>query len=99
MFLESKCSKEYGIASYAIFTRILAHCCSLKAGTFNYFTGDTHIYENHIKPLKQQLNRIPKKFPKLYLNADVKDIYSLKYEDFKILDYECHDAIKMEMAV
>jgi dihydrofolate reductase/thymidylate synthase len=89
----------FNIASYAIFTRILAHCCSLKAGIFYHVTGDTHIYVNHVDGLKQQLGRIPREFPKLLINTENKDIFSLCYKDFEIVDYNPYDNIKLEMAV
>jgi dihydrofolate reductase/thymidylate synthase len=89
----------FNIASYSLLTIILAHCCSLNPGTFTYYTGDTHIYENHIEAMKKQLYRVPRQAPKLMILRDDKDIFSLKYEDFKLIDYEPYGPIKMDMAV
>lgn len=61
--------------------------------------GDAHIYVNHVEPLKQQLRNTPRHFPRLHINPAKTDIDSFVFEDFELLDYQPHKAIKMEMAV
>ena len=55
----------FNIASYALLTRMIAHCCDLKPGDFIHTIGDAHVYLNHVEPLKIQLERTPKPFPTL----------------------------------
>uniref|UniRef100_A0A4X2M9X2 Thymidylate synthase n=1 Tax=Vombatus ursinus TaxID=29139 RepID=A0A4X2M9X2_VOMUR len=89
----------FNIASYSLLTYMIAHVTGLKPGDFVHTLGDAHIYLNHIEPLKIQLQREPRPFPKLKILREVKTIDDFKAEDFLIEDYNPHPAIKMEMAV
>jgi len=89
----------FNIASYALLTRIIAQACNLQCGDFIHVIGDCHVYLNHIEPLKIQLQRKPKKFPKLKINPNITNINEFTFDDFKILDYDPYPAIKMQMAV
>lgn len=89
----------FNIASYALLTYMIAHITGLKTGDFIHTMGDTHVYKNHIEPLKEQLGRVPRKFPKLLIKRKVEDIEDFKFEDFEIVDYKPYPKIQMEMAV
>lgn len=92
----------FNIASYAVLTHIMAKATNLKAGDLIFTSGDTHIYKNHIEPLKEQISRDPYPFPTLKINKDIDciaDIEKLKFEDFEVIGYQHHPPIKMEMAV
>ncbi|RXN00702.1 Thymidylate synthase [Acipenser ruthenus] len=89
----------FNIASYALLTYMIAHVTGLKPGDFVHSLGDAHIYVNHIEPLKIQLQREPRPFPKLKILRKVDSIDDFKAEDFEIIDYNPHPAIKMQMAV
>merc|ERR1719384_616456 len=89
----------FNIASYSLLTRMMAQVCGLKAGDFVHVIGDTHVYQNHIEPLKQQLERDPRPFPTLRINPDVKDIDGFKLSDFELVGYNPLGKIAMEMAV
>lgn len=89
----------FNIASYGLFTHMMAHVCGLKAAEFIHVLGDTHVYLNHIAALKEQLTRTPRPFPKLKINPDVKDIDSFKADDLELVGYNPHPPIKMDMAV
>ena len=89
----------FNIASYALLTRLLAQVCGLKAGDFIHNMGDTHVYLNHIEPLKEQVEREPRPFPTLNINPDVTDIDGFTFADFEIVGYEPHKKIEMKMAV
>ncbi|KAK3874395.1 hypothetical protein Pcinc_020690 [Petrolisthes cinctipes] len=90
----------FNIASYSLLTHMVAHVTGLKAGDLIYFTGDTHIYSNHIDALKIQLERKPEvPFPKLRFKEEREDIDKFKYEDFIIEGCEPQSTIKMQMAV
>lgn len=89
----------FNIASYALLTHMIAHVTGLKPGEFIHTTGDTHVYRNHVEPLKEQLTREPRPFPKLEIKRKVESIDDFKFEDFDVKDYNPHPSIKMEMAV
>ena len=89
----------FNIASYALLTHMIAHVTDLKPGDFVHTLGDAHVYLNHIEPLKVQLERQPKEFPKLLIKRKVEKIEDFKFEDFAMEGYEPHPKITMEMAV
>lgn len=89
----------FNIASYALLTVMIAHVCKLKPGDFIHTLGDSHVYMNHIEPLKEQLQRDPKPFPTVKITREVSDITQFCTEDFLLEGYEPHGPIKMQMAV
>jgi thymidylate synthase len=91
----------FNIASYSLLTIMVAHVTGLKPGEFIHFIGETHVYNNHIEPLKKQLERYPKAFPKLYISSDrvIGEIDDFSYEDFVLEGYSPHSKVKMDMAV
>eukprot|EP01083_Nonionella_stella_P276799 940855_1 len=88
----------FNIASYALLTRIIAQICDLEAGEFVHTIGDAHVYLNHVEPLKEQLKRVPMKFPILKINPNKKNVDEFEYKDFKVVGYKSHKTIKMKMA-
>lgn len=89
----------FNIASYALLTHMVAKVTGKRPGEFVHTLGDAHIYLNHVDAVKQQLEREPRPFPKLCIKRDVKDIFDFRFDDFEIVDYHPHPAIKMEMSV
>lgn len=89
----------FNIASYALLTRMLAQVCGLKPGELVHTLGDAHVYLNHVQALRTQLERQPRAFPTLQLNADVTDIDAFTLADFTIQGYDPHPKIEMQMAV
>ncbi len=89
----------FNIASYALFTMMMAQVCDLKPGEFIHTFGDAHIYSNHKEQIDLQLSREPRPLPKLMINPEVKDIFSFKFEDFTLVDYDPHPHIKGMVAV
>ncbi|XP_056155538.1 thymidylate synthase-like [Lampris incognitus] len=89
----------FNIASYALLTYMIAHITGLKTGDFVHTLGDAHIYINHTEPLKEQLQREIRPFPKLKILRKVENIDDFCAEDFEICDYNPHPTIKMQMAV
>ena len=89
----------FNIASYALLTHMIAHVTDLKPGDFVHTLGDAHVYKNHVEPLKLQLEREPKSFPKLIIKRKVDNIEDFSFEDFTVEGYEPHPKIAMEMAV
>lgn len=89
----------FNIASYALLTMMVAQVCGLKPGDFVHTIGDAHIYINHIEQVKLQLSRTPYPLPTMRINPEVKDIFSFKYEDFTLENYQCHPTIKGEISV
>lgn len=91
----------FNIASYALLTHMVAHVTGRKAGDLVHTIGDAHVYLNHIEPLKEQLKRTPRAFPKIYLHPKKENptIDDFTYDDFSVVGYSPMKTIKMEMAV
>ncbi|MDR1199309.1 MAG: thymidylate synthase [Prevotellaceae bacterium] len=89
----------FNIASYALLTMMMAQVCNLQVGEFVHSFGDAHIYLNHIEQVKTQLLRKPFELPEMKINPDIKSIFDFKYEDFELINYNCHPAIKAPIAV
>lgn len=89
----------FNIASYSLFTHMIAQVCGLDVGDFVHTFGDAHIYNNHFEQVKLQLSREPRALPTLKLNPEVKDIFAFRYEDIAIEHYDPHPGIKAPVAV
>lgn len=89
----------FNVASYSLLTCMIAQVCGLKAGEFIHTLGDAHVYNNHIGPLEEQLQRTPRAFPTLKINKNITDIEEFTLEDLQIENYKPQKTIKMEMAV
>ncbi|MFD2919589.1 thymidylate synthase [Terrimonas rubra] len=89
----------FNIASYALLTLMIAQVCDLQPGDFVHTFGDVHIYSNHKEQVNLQLSRSPLPLPVMKINPAVKDIFSFRYEDFTLENYESHPAIKAQVAV
>jgi thymidylate synthase len=89
----------FNIASYALLTMMIAQVCDLEPGEFVHSFGDVHLYSNHFEQAKLQLTRTPFPLPKMNINPAVKDILDFKFEDFELLNYQSHPAIKAPVAV
>lgn len=89
----------FNIASYALLTMMVAQVCDLKPGVFIHTFGDAHLYTNHLEQAKLQLSRNPRPLPSMKINPEVKDIFSFRYEDFTLQNYDPHPRIKAQVAV
>ena len=89
----------FNIASYALFTMMVAQVCGYQPGEFIHTFGDAHIYKNHLEQIRLQLSRDPRPLPKMIINPGVKKIDDFKFEDFTLLDYHPHPHIKGAVAV
>ena len=89
----------FNIASYALFTMMVAQACDLKLGDFVHSFGDVHLYNNHFEQAKLQLTRTPFPLPAMKINPAVKDIFGFTFEDFELVNYQSHPAIKAPVAV
>lgn len=89
----------FNIASYALFTMMLAQVCGYQPGEFVHTFGDAHLYSNHFEQARLQLSREPRALPTLWINPDVKDIFAFKFEDFRLDGYDPHPHIAAPVAV
>lgn len=89
----------FNIASYALFTLMVAQVCGLKPGDFVHTLGDAHLYLNHLEQAHEQLSRTPRALPTMGINPAVQDIFGFKFEDFALEDYDPHAAIRAPVAV
>ena len=89
----------FNIASYALLTMMVAQVTGLKPGDFVHSLGDAHLYSNHLEQARLQLTRPTRPLPTMKINPDVKDIFSFRYEDFTLENYDPHPHIKAEVAV
>jgi thymidylate synthase len=89
----------FNIASYALFTMMIAQVCNLELGDFVHSFGDVHLYNNHIEQATLQLSREPFPLPVMKINPSVKDIFSFSFEDFTLEGYQSHPGIKAPVAV
>ncbi len=89
----------FNIASYALLTMMVAQVCGYELGDFVHTMGDAHLYSNHVEQADTQLDRVPLPLPTIWINPEVNDIFGFQYEDFRLDNYRCHDAIKAPIAV
>lgn len=89
----------FNIASYSLLTMMVAQVVGLEPGDFVHTFGDVHIYLNHQDQVQTQLAREPYPLPQMKINPDVKDLFSFRFEDFELVNYQCHPAIRAPIAV
>lgn len=89
----------FNIASYALFTMMIAQACDLQPGDFVHTLGDAHLYSNHLEQARLQLTRDPRPLPEMEINPNIKDIFSFRYDDFTLKNYDPHPHIKAQVAV
>ena len=89
----------FNIASYALFTMMIAQVCGYQVGEFIHTFGDAHIYNNHIEQLELQLSRTPRPLPTMKINPEVKSIFDFTFDDFELLHYHPHPHIKGVVAI
>ena len=89
----------FNIASYALFTMMIAQVCDMDAGDFIHSFGDVHLYSNHFEQADLQLTRTPFPLPTMKINPAVDDIFNFNFEDFELLNYQAHPGIKAPVAV
>lgn len=89
----------FNIASYALFTMMVAQVCDLELEDFVHTFGDAHLYLNHLEQTQEQLKRTPFALPQMKINPAVKNIFDFKFEDFELINYEAHPHIKAPVAV
>lgn len=89
----------FNIASYSLLTMMIAQVVGLEPGDFVHTFGDVHIYLNHLEQVETQLSREPFPLPEMRINPDVKDLFEFRYDDFELVNYQCHPAIRAPIAV
>jgi len=89
----------FNIASYALLTMMVAQVCGLDPGDFVHTFGDAHLYLNHLEQAREQLSRQPRALPRMEINSEIRDLFAFRYQDFSLVGYDPHPAIKAPVAV
>ena len=89
----------FNIASYSLLTHMLAQQCDLKLGEFIWTGGDVHLYLNHLEQAKQQLARTPYSLPQLMIKTKPDSIFDYAYDDFELINYQCHPHIPAPISI
>jgi thymidylate synthase len=89
----------FNIASYALLTMMMAQVTGLEVGEFVHTLGDAHLYLNHMEQAMTQLKREPRSKPLMKINPEIKDLFGFKYDDFELIGYDPHPAIKAPVAI
>lgn len=89
----------FNISSYALLTMMMAQVTNLQPGDFVHTFGDVHLYSNHFEQAELQLSRTPFPLPQMKINSEVTSIFDFKYQDFELVNYQSHPAIKAPVAV
>jgi len=89
----------FNIASYALLMHMVAQQVNMAVGDFVWTGGDVHIYSNHMEQVKEQLTRKPLPLPKLVIKRKPESIFDYQFEDFEVVDYQSHPAIKAPVAI
>jgi thymidylate synthase len=89
----------FNIASYALFTMMIAQVCGLELGDFVHTFGDAHLYLNHMEQVNEQLSRSPLALPTMNINPEIESIFGFTFEDFELVNYESHAHIKAPISV
>jgi thymidylate synthase len=89
----------FNIASYSLLTMMVAQVVDLRPGDFVHTFGDLHLYQNHLEQAREQLTRDCRSLPRMRLNPAVKNIYDFEFEDFELIDYEPHPAIRAPISI
>ena len=89
----------FNIASYSLLTIMVAQVVDLRPGDFVHTFGDLHLYQNHLEQAREQLTRDCRSLPRMRLNPAVKNIHEFEFEDFELIDYEPHPAIKAPISI
>ena len=89
----------FNIASYSLFTHMIAQVCGLQVGEFIHTIGDAHIYSNHVEQVKEQISRVPNAGPNLWLNPAITDITQFTMDDIRLWNYQHQPAINAPMSV
>jgi thymidylate synthase len=89
----------FNLASYALFTQMMAQVTGLQAGDFVHTFGDAHLYLNHLEQAELQLSRTPRPLPVMQINPDIDDLFAFRFDDFELQNYDPHPHIKAPVAV
>ena len=89
----------FNIASYALFTMMIAQVCGLELGDFVHTFGDAHLYLNHMEQVNEQLSRSPLALPTMKINSEIDSIFDFTFDDFELINYESHAHIKAAISV
>ena len=82
---------NWNVCQYAVLLHMFAQVSNLKAGELLHVIADAHIYDRHVPMVKELLSLEPYPAPKLWINPDIKDFYAFTVDDFKLVDYKCHE--------
>ena len=91
--------QPFNVFQYYVLQRMIAQVTGYELGTLTFNINDTHVYERHIEPLQEQIQREPYDAPELWVNPEIKNFDDFTIEDFKLIDYVHHGKVPMEVAI
>lgn len=89
----------FNIASYSLLTMMIAQVSGYEPGEFVHTFGDAHLYSNHIEQAELQLSREPFPLPQMHLNPKIENLFDFQFQDFELVNYQCHPRISAPIAV
>jgi thymidylate synthase len=87
------------VYQYSILHRLIAQVTGHEVGEICFNIDNAHIYDRHVGLLEEQVERPTHQSPKIWINPDITSFYDFTTDDIKLIDYECGDSIKMEVAI
>ncbi|WP_028612012.1 thymidylate synthase [Paenibacillus harenae] len=89
----------FNVFQYYVLQRMIAQITGYQLGTLTFNLNDAHIYERHMEPLQEQITKDSYPAPEFWINPEINDIDDFTIDDFKLIDYQHHPSMRLEIAI